>query len=98
MERCLAGPDLDPTNARGGVALTGLGVAISIWARLALGSNWSGLVTLTEDHELIRKGPYRWVRHPIYTGILLAMIGTAMVRNHVRGWIGFAMVFATLYF
>ena len=81
-----------------GVALTGLGVAISIWARLALGSNWSGLVTLKEDHELIRKGPYRWVRHPIYTGILLSFVGTVLVEGRLRGWLGFAIIWATFYF
>jgi len=81
-----------------GVALTALGVAISIWARLALGSNWSGVVTLKEDHELIRKGPYRWVRHPIYTGILLSFAGTALIEGRLRGWLGFAMVWATFYF
>jgi protein-S-isoprenylcysteine O-methyltransferase Ste14 len=78
--------------------LTALGVAISIWARLALGSNWSGVVTLKEDHELIRQGPYRWVRHPIYTGILLSFAGTALIEGRLRGWLGFAMVWATFYF
>src|ERR1700730_14993693 len=81
-----------------GVAITAIGVALAIWARMILDTNWSGVVALKTGHELIRKGPYRSIRHPIYTGILLAMIGTAMVRNHVRGWIGFAIVFATLYF
>jgi protein-S-isoprenylcysteine O-methyltransferase Ste14 len=79
-----------------GLALTALG--ISIWARLTLGRNWSSAVTLKQDHELIRKGLYRWIRHPIYTGILLGMIGTAMIRGHLRGWIGMASVAATFYF
>jgi protein-S-isoprenylcysteine O-methyltransferase Ste14 len=52
------------------------GVGIAIWARRVLGTNWSGIVTLKEDHELIRRGPYRLVRHPIYSGILLAAFGT----------------------
>jgi protein-S-isoprenylcysteine O-methyltransferase Ste14 len=81
-----------------GLALTALGVGISIWARLSLGANWSGLVTLKAGHELIRKGLYRWVRHPIYTGILLGMIGTAMIKGHLRGWIGLVIVFAGFYF
>jgi protein-S-isoprenylcysteine O-methyltransferase Ste14 len=81
-----------------GVALTALGVAISIWARLTLGSNWSGVVTVKEDHELIRKGPYRWVRHPIYTGMLLGFVGTALVEGRLRGWVGLALVLITFYF
>jgi protein-S-isoprenylcysteine O-methyltransferase Ste14 len=81
-----------------GVVITAMGVAIAIWARMILNTNWSGVVALKTGHELIRKGPYRWIRHPIYTGILLAMIGTAIVRNHVRGWIGVAVVIATFYF
>lgn len=81
-----------------GLALTALGVGISIWARLSLGANWSGLVTLKAGHELIRKGLYRWIRHPIYTGILVGMIGTAMIKGHLRGWIGLAIVFAGFYF
>jgi protein-S-isoprenylcysteine O-methyltransferase len=61
-----------------GLILTGAGIAFAIWARLALGRNWSGTVTIKEDHVLIRHGPYRFVRHPIYAGILLAMAGTAV--------------------
>ena len=68
-----------------GVALTAAGVAIAIWARWHLGTNWSGVVTLKEGHELIRTGPYRTIRHPIYTGILLAFLGTAVALGEVRG-------------
>lgn len=81
-----------------GLALTAVGVGTSIWARLSLGSNWSGMVTLKKDHELIRSGLYRWIRHPIYTGILLGMIGTAMIRAHLGGWIGIVVVLAAFYF
>ena len=81
-----------------GLLLTALGIGISIWARLSLGSNWSGAVTLKDDHELIRRGLYRWIRHPIYTGILLGMIGTAMIRGHLRGWLGFIVALGTFYF
>lgn len=52
-----------------GVLLTAAGVAMALWARWHLGANWSGAVTLKEGHELIRTGPYRAIRHPIYTGI-----------------------------
>jgi len=81
-----------------GLALTAFGVALSIWARLTLGANWSGVVTLKKDHELIRRGLYRSIRHPIYTGNLVAMIGTALVKGHLRGWLGFAVILATFYF
>jgi protein-S-isoprenylcysteine O-methyltransferase Ste14 len=77
-----------------GVTLTAAGVALAIWARVFLGGNWSGSVTVKVGHELIRGGPYRFVRHPIYTGFLTAMLGTAVVRGEVRGVLAFAMLFA----
>lgn len=81
-----------------GVALTALGVGISISARFTLGANWSGVVTLKQGHELIRKGLYRSIRHPIYTGILIACVGTQLIHGHLRGWVGFLVVAATFYF
>jgi protein-S-isoprenylcysteine O-methyltransferase Ste14 len=71
-----------------GLILTAIGLAFAIWARLRLGRNWSGTVTIKEDHRLIRQGPYRIVRHPIYSGILLAMIGTAIGYGRVLPLIG----------
>ena len=68
-----------------GVALTAAGVAFAIWARVHLGKQWSGDVTIRQDHELIRTGPYAHIRHPIYTGILAAMLGTALIVGEVRG-------------
>lgn len=75
------------------IALAGLlvvlvGVAFSIWARLMLGSNWSNRVTVKEDHTLVRTGPYRIVRHPIYSGILLGMLGSALQRGGIRCFAG----------
>jgi protein-S-isoprenylcysteine O-methyltransferase Ste14 len=61
-----------------GIALTWLGVAFAIWARYCIGQNWSGRVTVKVDHELIQSGPYAFVRHPIYTGLLLANAGAAL--------------------
>ena len=75
-----------------GVALLVAGLGFSIWARRRLGRNWSGTVTLKEDHELIRTGPYRWVRHPIYTGILLAFLGTAIALCEWRGVVATVLV------
>ena len=80
-----------------GVALTAAGVAIAIWARWHLGTNWSGVVTLKEGHELIRSGPYRNIRHPIYTGILLALMGTAVAVGEVRGLLAVAVAWFSFY-
>jgi protein-S-isoprenylcysteine O-methyltransferase Ste14 len=81
-----------------GVAITVLGFALTLWARGLLGSNWSGTVTIKVDHELIRTGPYRIVRHPIYTGILIAFAGSALVYDQWRGivvvalfWVSFTI-------
>jgi protein-S-isoprenylcysteine O-methyltransferase Ste14 len=62
-----------------GVALSALGIAFAIWARVHLGRDWSGIPSMKEGHELVTSGPYRFVRHPIYTGILLAIFGSALV-------------------
>ena len=68
-----------------GVALVFLGLAFAVWARRHIGSNWSGTVTVKEDHVLICTGPYAWVRHPIYTGLLGAILGSAVARGELRG-------------
>ncbi len=62
-----------------GLLLMLIGCGFAVWARFILGRNWSGSVTVKENHVLITAGPYAWVRHPIYTGILLALLGTAVV-------------------
>lgn len=64
-----------------GLAITLLGFALTYWARFALAGNWSGHVTIKVGHELVRSGPYRFVRHPIYSGILLAAVGTALAHD-----------------
>jgi protein-S-isoprenylcysteine O-methyltransferase Ste14 len=64
-----------------GTALLIAGLAFSIWARRTLGRNWSGTVTVKQDHELIETGPYRFVRHPIYTGLLLALAGSTLAQG-----------------
>ena len=68
-----------------GAALTFAGVAFAIWARVLIAGNWSSDVTLKRDHELIVNGPYSLVRHPIYTGILLGLLGTALAVGEWRG-------------
>jgi protein-S-isoprenylcysteine O-methyltransferase Ste14 len=77
------------------VALVAAGLGFAVWARRHLGSNWSGVVTLKDDHALIRSGPYGLVRHPIYTGALLAVVGSAMALDEWRGVVGLALVAAS---
>jgi protein-S-isoprenylcysteine O-methyltransferase Ste14 len=76
-----------------GLVLTSLGLAFAIWARLTIGRNWSGTVTIKEDHQLIQRGPYRIVRHPIYFGILLALLGTALGYGRILGLIAVPIAF-----
>jgi len=85
-------PD-SPAIAWAGLALTIAGCAFAIWARLLLGGNWSGSVTVKQDHQLIRKGPYAIVRHPIYSGFLLGMLGTALELGEWRGIAGLLLAF-----
>jgi len=77
-----------------GFVLVALGLAVSVAARTWLGRNWSSMVTLKRDHELIRSGPYRWVRHPIYTGLLLAVLGSTIALGQWRGPIALALIAA----
>jgi protein-S-isoprenylcysteine O-methyltransferase Ste14 len=74
-----------------GLALTVAGCVLAVWARVFLGRNWSALVTVKKDHTLIRNGPYSFVRHPIYSGLLLAMLGTAVAEGEIRGFVAIAM-------
>ena len=62
-----------------GVALCAIGLAFAIWARVYLGKNWGMPMSLKVEHELVTTGPYSFVRHPIYSGLLLAMLGSAFV-------------------
>lgn len=78
-----------------GALLLVLGIGLAIWARVHLGQNWSGHVTLKAGHRLIRSGPYALARHPIYTGILLAVIGTAVAVDDWAGVIAILIVAET---
>lgn len=77
-----------------GIAVTAVGLLFAIWARRYLGTNWSGTVTVKVGHELVRSGPYRWVRHPIYSGLLLAIIGTGIERGEIRSIVSFLLACA----
>ena len=79
------------------VVATILGLLFAVWARLTLGSNWSGTVTIKSGHNLIRRGPYRWIRHPIYTGLLISLVGTLTLQGEVRAFLGFAFALFALY-
>lgn len=75
-----------------GIALTLAGLLFCVWARVTLGRNWSRSVTIKQDHELIQTGPYALVRHPIYSGLFLAFVGTALAEAQVRGLLAFALI------
>jgi protein-S-isoprenylcysteine O-methyltransferase Ste14 len=77
-----------------GVALTWLGIAFAIWARYHIAQFWSASVALRAGHQLIRTGPYAYIRHPIYTGILAAALGTALVTGRYRALIALVAVLA----
>jgi protein-S-isoprenylcysteine O-methyltransferase Ste14 len=74
-----------------GSAITLAGVLFAIWARQNLGKYWSGAVTIKEGHQIIRTGPYSHIRHPIYTGMLIAIIGTALTVGEYRALLAFAI-------
>ncbi len=76
-----------------GAAVTIAGLLFADWARGYLGSNWSRSVTIKQDHELITTGPYAFVRHPIYTGILTGFLGMAIAVSQVRGFIVLILFF-----
>jgi protein-S-isoprenylcysteine O-methyltransferase Ste14 len=71
-----------------GLIVTILGLAFSAWARDVLGRNWSGRVIIQVDHQLITAGPYAYVRHPLYTGLLIALTGTTLVSGDYGSLLG----------
>ena len=84
-------PRTDFTMAAG-AALCVAGLLVTIWARWTLAGNWSSDVTFKQDHELVRQGPYRFVRHPIYTGLLIMGLGVAVESTQLRCWLGVIVV------
>ncbi|HVW79791.1 MAG TPA: isoprenylcysteine carboxylmethyltransferase family protein [Mycobacteriales bacterium] len=61
-----------------GLVLFALGLAVAVWARVHLGRNWGSPMSQKDDPELVTSGPYRWIRNPIYSGIICAMLGTSL--------------------
>jgi protein-S-isoprenylcysteine O-methyltransferase Ste14 len=68
------------------------GLYVTIWARRTLAGNWSSDVTFKQGHELVKTGPYRFVRHPIYTGLLIMCVGTAIEIGQLRGFLAIVVV------
>jgi protein-S-isoprenylcysteine O-methyltransferase Ste14 len=81
--------------AAAGLAITVLGVVFAIWSRVTLGRNWSSVPQVKEQHELVVKGPYRIVRHPIYTGLILTVAGTGLALDRGIGLFMAVLVFAS---
>lgn len=82
-----------PVIQAGGIVLCLLGMAFAVWARIHLGRNWGQPMSLREGHELVTSGPYALVRHPIYTGVSAALLGTALAQN-VLWFAPFAILWA----
>jgi len=74
-----------------GVALVLSGLCMTVWARRVLGTNWSGRISITAGQQLVITGPYRWIRHPIYAGGLIAVLGSATASGQVSGFLAFAI-------
>lgn len=72
------------------------GMLFSVWARVTLGRNWSARVTIKDGHELIERGPYRHIRHPIYTGMLIALLGTGLAAGRLYGALAFVIAAVSL--
>ena len=95
----LARPFLPPSTigAVSGILLTAIGLGIAIAARITLAGNWSAAVEIKEGHALIRSGLYRYVRHPIYSGLLLAVLGSAIALDRWGAVLGLVLIFASLW-
>lgn len=88
-------PRLWPTHLALGIATDLIflaGLAFAVWARVALGSNWSAEVAFKQDQELIQVGPYAIVRHPIYTGLLMMALATAVHYGRAAGMVLFVLL------
>jgi len=86
----------NPWHAPVGLALMAAATLFHIWARVHLGRNWTGQVTIKTDHQLVRSGPYRFIRHPIYTALVALALGTAIISARWLSLLG-AAVFLVAY-
>jgi protein-S-isoprenylcysteine O-methyltransferase Ste14 len=85
----------NPWEGLVGVVLCALGIALAIWARVYLGRNWGIPMSLKEHPELVTTGPYAYIRHPIYTGVLLAMLGSSLASG--LWWLAILVVSAAYF-
>jgi protein-S-isoprenylcysteine O-methyltransferase Ste14 len=83
---------MTPVTVYIGLALTIVGLLFSVWARVYIGRNWSPQIEMKEDHQLIHDGPYAVVRHPIYSGFMLATLGTAIAFGEWSGLLSFVLI------
>ena len=79
-----------------GLLTCAAGLIFSLTARIYLGENWSGTITIKKDHQLIQTGPYGITRNPIYTGFLTAFAGCAITLGQLRGWLGMIFLFMAM--
>ena len=77
------GLNTDPWRASLGLALFALGLGLAIWARVHIGRNWGTPMTQKDEPELVTSGPYHMIRHPIYSGILVAGLGSAVALSWI---------------
>jgi protein-S-isoprenylcysteine O-methyltransferase Ste14 len=77
------------------LVLQAAGLSLTLWARIHLGKYWSATITLKHGHQVIQTGPYAWVRHPIYSGLLLALSGTAIWIGTLQSFLGFGLLFTS---
>ena len=84
-------PHADWARAMGAI-ICGLGLFVTLWARWTLAGNWSSDVTFKQGHELVKTGPYRFVRHPIYTGLLIMCLGSAIEIGMLRCWLALPLM------
>jgi len=75
-----------------GAVICMFGLWVTLWARWTLAGNWSSDVTFKREHELVSTGPYRFVRHPIYTGLLVMCVGSAIDSGRLPAWLGVVVV------
>lgn len=90
---------VEHTNTIGliGLSLAAIGAGVALWSRIMLGKNWSLAVQQKEDHELIKTGPYKIVRHPIYSGLLILFIGHGLIVGDYRAILAVIIVFISFW-
>jgi protein-S-isoprenylcysteine O-methyltransferase Ste14 len=89
-------PESEATRWAGAFVCVG-GLMVTIWVRATLGANWSSNVQFKQDHQLVRTGPYRFARHPIYTGIVIMCCAQPIQFGRLHFWLGLLIIFVGLW-